>query len=117
MKIYYPVLALVLILAACAKQSTTGQVTQTPPTGGATYNIAISNFAFSPSAQTIRVGDTVVWKNNDPVAHSVTSDSGSELSSSDLSTGKTYSHTFNTPGVFTYHCGIHPRMEGQITVQ
>jgi plastocyanin len=117
MKTAYMVLALILILTACAKQSTTGQVTQTPPSGGATYNIAISNFAFSPSDQTIRVGDTVVWTNNDPLPHSVTSDSGSELSSSDLSTGRTYSHTFNTPGVFTYHCGVHPNMKGQITVQ
>jgi plastocyanin len=41
---------------------------------------------------------------------------GKELSSSALSTGQTYSHTFNTAGVFHYHCSIHTTMKGTITV-
>jgi plastocyanin len=41
---------------------------------------------------------------------------GPELGSSVLSTGQTYSHTFNTAGVFHYHCGVHPTMKGTITV-
>ena len=41
---------------------------------------------------------------------------GPELSSSVLSTGQTYSHTFNTAGVFHYHCGVHPTMKATITV-
>ena len=42
--------------------------------------------------------------------------SGPELGSSALSTGQTYSHTFNTAGVFHYHCSIHSTMKGTITV-
>jgi len=42
--------------------------------------------------------------------------SGPELSSSVLSSGQTYSHTFNTAGVFHYHCTVHPTMKGTITV-
>ena len=41
---------------------------------------------------------------------------GKELGSSVLSTGQTYSHTFNTAGAFHYHCGVHPSMKGTITV-
>jgi len=41
---------------------------------------------------------------------------GPELSSTVLSTGQTYSHTFSTVGVFHYHCGVHPSMHGTITV-
>ena len=41
---------------------------------------------------------------------------GPELSSSVLSSGQTYSHTFKTAGVFPYHCGVHPSMKGTITV-
>jgi plastocyanin len=41
---------------------------------------------------------------------------GKELSSSVLSMGQTYSHTFNTAGVFRYHCGVHSAMKGTITV-
>lgn len=41
---------------------------------------------------------------------------GPELSSTVLSSGQTYSHTFKTAGVFRYHCGVHPSMKGTITV-
>jgi len=41
---------------------------------------------------------------------------GKELSSSVLSAGQTYSHTFSKTGVFPYHCGVHPSMKGTITV-
>ncbi len=41
---------------------------------------------------------------------------GKELSSTVLSSGQTYSHTFSTAGVFPYHCGVHPTMKATITV-
>ena len=41
---------------------------------------------------------------------------GPELSSSVMSSGQTYSHTFKTAGVFRYHCGVHSTMKGTITV-
>jgi plastocyanin len=44
------------------------------------------------------------------------SPTGKELSSSALSSGQTYSHTFNAAGVFHYHCGVHPSMKATITV-
>ncbi len=81
------------------------------------YNIQISNFAFVPSTLTIRKGDTVVWTNTDPVSHTVTSDSGSELNSALIPNGQNYSHTFNTAGTYSYHCSVHVTMKGQITVE
>lgn len=85
--------------------------------GSSTHDIAISNFAFSPSTLTISSGDTVIWTNMDSMSHTVTSDSGSELSSSTISNGATYSHTFNTAGTYSYHCSIHTTMKGTIIVQ
>jgi plastocyanin len=41
---------------------------------------------------------------------------GKELSSSVLSSGQTYSHTFKAAGAFRYHCGVHSSMKGTITV-
>jgi plastocyanin len=41
---------------------------------------------------------------------------GPELSSPVLGPAQTYSHTFNTAGVFHYHCSIHSSMKGTITV-
>jgi plastocyanin len=81
------------------------------------HTIEISNFAFSPATLTISVGDSVIWTNGDSVSHTVTSDSGNELSSSPLGNGQTYSHTFATAGTFSYHCSIHPMMKGTIVVQ
>lgn len=100
----------------------TGAQTQVPPntnTGSSpsTQDVQIMNFAFSPSSLTIHAGDTVVWTNQDSAGHSVVSDSGSEINSPVMSTGQTYSHTFTTPGTYTYHCSVHLSMKGTIIVQ
>lgn len=80
-----------------------------------TSNTDISNMRFSDL--TIKVGDTVIWTNQDNVNHTVTSDSGSELNSQRLVNGQTYSHTFVAAGVYTYHCSIHPSMKAKVTVE
>jgi plastocyanin len=89
-------------------------VVTNPPAG---KNIEISNFAFSPSTLNVHVGDTVTWTNMDSVSHTITSDSGSELSSSPFGNGNTFSHTFATAGTFHYHCSIHTMMKGEVIVQ
>lgn len=89
-----------------------------PPSAGVqTYNVGIMNFAFSPDSLTIKAGDTVIWTNNDNVAHTVTSDSGSELGSPHITPGNSYSHTFSTAGTYNYHCSIHTTMKGIVIVQ
>jgi plastocyanin len=34
-----------------------------------------------------------------------------------LANGKTYSHAFDKPGTYRYHCFIHPQMLGTVVVQ
>ncbi len=82
-----------------------------------TYNVEIKNFAFSPSALTIKKSDKVIWTNQDSAMHTIVSDSGNEIISPSLITGNTYVHVFNTAGTYNYHCGIHPNMKGEIIVQ
>jgi len=89
------------------------QEIQTPRT----YDIEIRGYSFNPSTIKIKVGDTIVWKNADSVSHTVTSDSGGELSSQYLSKGDTYTHTFTQKGTFPYHCIPHPYMKGTIIVE
>jgi plastocyanin len=98
----------------CGCEKTNQTESQTAPN---THNVEINNFAFFPSSLTIHPGETVTWTNKDSASHTVISDSGTEISSSSLSTGQTYSHTFNTAGTYTYHCSIHPSMKATITVQ
>lgn len=84
-----------------------------PQSGNA---ITIQNFAFSPATINVKVGDTVTWTNRDSAPHQIASDSGSELSSSTLSNGATYSHTFTSAGTYAYHCAIHTSMKGSVVV-
>lgn len=79
-------------------------------------SIAISNFAFSPITLTINKGETVVWTNQDSAPHTVTSNSGSELSSATLNNRQTYSHAFNEVGTYDYHCNFHTAMKANIRV-
>jgi plastocyanin len=85
------------------------------PDAVATTAVAIKDFAFSPATITVKAGATVVWTNNDSVDHTVTFDGG-QISSSDLGTNDTFSHTFLTAGTYHYICTIHPFMHGTLIV-
>lgn len=81
-----------------------------------TKAIAIDNLAFASPSVTVKKGTKVTWTNNDSVAHTVTSTTGSELSSGTVAAGKTFSHTFDTAGTFAYTCTFHPSMTGTVIV-
>jgi plastocyanin len=73
--------------------------------------------SYSPNPTTMRVGQTVAWKNGDSIAHTATQDA-SRFDSGTISGGATSSPlTMNTAGTFTYHCTIHPGMVGSLVVQ
>jgi len=76
--------------------------------------VEISGFAFHAADVTIPVGTKVKWVNRDSVSHTTTADGGGWART--LGADETYRRTFDTPGVFTYHCAIHPSMTGTITV-
>jgi plastocyanin len=99
-----------------ASQGTGDQSSTMPSQPAKTYDVTIQNFAFDPFSLNINKGDTVVWTNKDSATHTVASDSGNEISSPGLSTGDTYSHTFNSAGTFNYHCGIHQTMKAKVVV-
>ena len=68
----------------------------------------------------ILVGTVVKWENKDSVSHTATSgtpdvpdgiwDTGEIEPESDAK------FLFSEPGVFQYHCTIHPEMTGTVTV-
>lgn len=86
-----------------------------PITTPVTHNLAIRNFSFSPSAITIKKGDSVVWTNMDSAPHTVTGTNGGPASGT-LNLNGTYKFTFNNTGTFNYRCTIHPNMTGVVTV-
>ena len=100
-----------------AASTTTGVPTPTeaPTTtaGGGAINIA--NFTFNPGNITVAVGTTLTWTNGDGPSHTTTSDAEG-WDSGVLASGDSFELVFDTPGVFTYHCSIHPSMSASVTV-
>jgi len=86
-----------------------------PAVWGATHNIDVGNFFFSPTSTEIRPGDTVVWTLQSGT-HTSTSDPSSNLQwdSGPMTTpGQTFEIMFTTndgPGLFAYSCTFHPAM-------
>jgi len=67
-------------------------------------------------AVTAKVGDKIVWTNQDDVPHSVVLDDNS-VTSDNFNKGETFEHTFDAAGTFEYFCEFHPNMKGSIVVE
>jgi plastocyanin len=85
---------------------------QAPIVGSNAVNI--QNFSFNPAELPVSKGTTVTWTNNDSAPHQIKS---TTFNSERLSTGQTFSFTFNEAGAFDYSCAIHPSMTGKIIVK
>jgi plastocyanin len=71
--------------------------------------------AFQPQSADVKVGQTVIFTNDDEVTHNVTEpDKG--INSGDITAGKSWQYKFSKPGAYSYVCTYHPGMKGQITV-
>ena len=79
-------------------------------------NASIRNFAYAPGRIEIAAGTTIQWKNNDPVAHTVSATDGS-FDSGLIEFGKTYRRTFTESGTYNYYCLPHTFMKGVIVVR
>lgn len=80
--------------------------------------IVIRQFAFGPAEVRLRVGERVTWVNceTEGLAHTSTAGAG-EWGSPLLAPGNAFTHTFTTPGEFSYHCEPHPFMTGRVVVE
>jgi plastocyanin len=78
--------------------------------------VALVDFAFVPEMLTVPVGSSIVWTNNDSVAHSVRTNDGS-FAEQAMKPGATATATFAKAGSYAYICGVHPFMTGTVVVQ
>jgi plastocyanin len=78
-------------------------------------NARIVQFAFVAASLDVPAGTRVTWMNDDPAPHTVTADGGA-FDSRQLDPGASFSVVLDTPGVFAYHCEIHPTMVGTVVV-
>lgn len=77
--------------------------------------VVIEGLSFLPFTATIKAGTTVTWGNKDTVSHQIESDT-LEFSTGVIVRGANGKVTLNKPGVYKYHCRIHPFMAGEIVV-
>ncbi|MDX6648127.1 MAG: hypothetical protein QOJ97_78 [Solirubrobacteraceae bacterium] len=129
-------LALAAALAACggSDNKTTSASTPAPPastpattgggasapSGNADANVVqvdMKDIKFVPATVTAKVGQTVKWTNSDPVAHTVTAKSGSDVDSGTIGPNQTFSTKFAKAGRVDYVCSIHPNQTGTVIVK
>lgn len=82
----------------------------------ATATVNIFGAVFQPATVTIHVGDTVRWVNKDNAKHQIVADNGT-FASPVLRSGRSYSHTFKSPGSFGYRDVLGQVKRGTVVVR
>ena len=101
------VLFSLFLLAACstpAKKAETYKV----------YTVEINGMKFVPEELWVRTGDSVVFINNDMVAHNVTDRINNAWASPLLEPGKSWRMAVTKDE--DYYCTIHPLMKGRLRI-
>jgi plastocyanin len=124
------VVILAVLAASCggggsstpAAPSTPAPTPAPTPTPAANADLVISilgdsgNMSFSPANATLRVGQTVAWRNDDTDVHTAT-DNGGRFNTGTVARGtRSAPITMTSAGSFPYHCQFHPGMVGSLTV-
>jgi len=78
-------------------------------------SVGLSDNYFQPARLTVAVGTTVQWTNFGQQVHTITWDSDG-WGSGELAPREVYSHTFNRPGTYAYHCARYKEMRGVVVV-
>lgn len=129
---------LALVLAACGedKESNTGRnagddgatVTTNPTPDVQTstqsdeaeandiVSVGIEDIKFVPEEVEAKVGQKIVWTNNESIPHNVTATDGADFASDTLQKDDTFEYTPEKAGTIEYVCTIHEGQNGQITV-
>jgi len=87
-----------------------------------THHVLISNMKFTPEALVVKKGDTIEWKNDDLVPHTVTASPSSSakkpaFDSGTINGSQTFKYKAVRVGEFPYICRFHPTMKAKIVVQ
>lgn len=101
--------------ASAPAASTAAEPPCAPSTATGTVAVSIKDFTFTPSAITAKVGDVIAFTNDDTPNHTATLDEG-DCGTESLATGASEGLTFTAAGTYPFHCAIHSRMTGTITV-
>jgi plastocyanin len=77
--------------------------------------VYIKQMQFNPAVLNVKIGDTILWINNDLVTHDVTSDKPNSFYSDTLHVGQSWKMPVKDSA--GYHCSIHPTMLGKLVLK
>ena len=100
---------------AAVPAETTAPAESTAPALNSTTTVDISNHAFNPAQLNVAPGTTVTFVNNDTEPHTATADNGL-FDTGVLQPGSSFDVFLDGAGTVTYHCELHPDMQGSIVV-
>jgi plastocyanin len=79
-------------------------------------SVEIVDKDYTPRDLKVPVGATITFDNTGELPHTVTDDRGA-FDSKIVSSGDSWSRTFDSAGIFYYYCTLHHGMLGTLTVQ
>ena len=94
---------------------TTAPAESTTPAPNSTTTVDIRDHAFNPAQLNVAPGTTVRFVNNDTEPHTATADNGL-FDTGVLEPGSSFDVFLDGSGTVTYHCELHPDMQGSIVV-
>ncbi|MBI2600430.1 cupredoxin family copper-binding protein [Candidatus Daviesbacteria bacterium] len=112
----FSIILTITIFGTLAKTALAGNPTVSPISATV---VNIQNSQFLPQQINIAAGETITWVNQDSIEHTTTSDdinAAESWGSGTLVPGQSFSKMFTKPGVYNYHCSVHPSMRGTVVV-
>src|ERR671914_2494495 len=94
---------------------TTAPAESATPAPNSATTVDIRDHAFNPAQLNIAPGTTVTFVNNDAEPHTATADNG-VFDTGVLQPGSSFEVLLDGSGTVTYHCELHPDMQGSIVV-
>ena len=110
----------VLLLVSCSlgtQGPAGGFVLAAVPKGPQAHTVAIREVKFQPTVLTVKVGDTVEWRNDDIVPHTATSTEPRKFDSGILPVGSSWKYVVTKRGTYFYACTLHPNMKATLIVR
>ena len=103
-----PRLVHVLILAAAAGVTVAAE-------RPVTHTVVMKATSYAPMALTVKLGDVVVWRNEDPFPHTATATG--VFDSKSIAAGASWRYKPKAVGEYAYICTFHPNMKGTLKVE
>jgi len=108
--------AITVAAVACGGAGYTAPSSQNNGGGGNLPNkVNVVDYQFTPDSLSVAAGTTVTWTWGGYATHNVTFSDAGVGNSGDMVSGS-FQQTFDTAGVFAYHCTHHAGMTGKIVV-